>query len=408
MPIYSIVSINKDGEQIKKSLTFDNEGELFEYLHVTNTQALHIKEEPSFYKYFNIKKLFSGITTQEIVEFLSNMQVVLRSGIPTNNGLFDLANDTNNPKLAAMLSDIAYRVQIGSSLSDAMAKYENIFGETIINLVRIGEETGSLDSTLGDAAAHLKKIADLKGKAKSAMIYPAFSFFALLGAMMFWLIAVMPQILETFDSFDMELPALTVYIQKVSAFLKSNILMIIVMIIALFIVFKVARKKSYNFRFRTDKIALKIPILGDLQAYFNYAFFAEYIRLMITAGLPLYQAMTIIGNSLTNTVFKRAVDNALAEIANGASFSQAIDNQRLFPPLVVRMIGVGEQSGQLEEQLGYITNYYYGKVDYIAQNIAKFIEPIIIVFVGLFMVVIMVGLLGPVYDLIGNVTKAGQ
>lgn len=405
MPNYAITAINKNGEEVRKSLTFDNENELYEYLHVTNTHVLNIKEEAAYQKYLSLSHFMSKITTQEIIEFLSNLQIIIKSGIPTNNGLFDLANDTKNPKLASMLSDVAFRVQIGTSLSEAMERYENVLSETVVNLIRIGEETGSLDSTLGDAAAHLKRISELKSKAKSAMIYPAFSFFGLLGAMIFWLVMVMPQILDTFSSFDMELPRITVIIQDVSNFLKDNLLKIAMIIAALVIAFKMGRKKSPEFRYKTDKLSLKIPVIGNLQAYFNYAFFAEYIRLMITAGLPLYQAMTIIGNSLTNMVFKRAVANALEEIANGESFSAAIDNQKIFPPLVIRMLSVGEQSGQLEEQLGYITTYYYGKVDYISQNIAKFIEPIIIIFVGLFMVVIMVGLLGPVYDLINNVTQ---
>lgn len=405
MPNYSIISVSKDGKELRKSLSFDNEDELYEYLHITNTHVLNITEEASYQKYLAPSRLLHKISTQEIIEFLSNLQIIIKSGIPTNNGLFDLASDCSNPKLAAMLSDIAFRVQIGTSLSDAMARYGDILTETVVNLIRIGEETGSLDSTLGDAASHLKRMSDLKSKAKSAMIYPTIAFVGLMGAMTFWLVAVMPQIMDTFTSFDMKLPALTVMLQNVSNFLKNNLIYIIVSIVVLLTLFKMARKKSLEFRFKTDKLLLKVPVIGSLQAYFNYAFFAEYIKLMISAGLPLYQAMTIIGNSLTNMVFKRAIDSALTEIANGESFSAAIDNQKLFPSLIIRMLNVGEQSGQLEEQLGYITNYYYGKVDYISQNIAKFIEPIIIVIVGLFMVVVMVGLLGPVYDLIGNVTS---
>lgn len=403
---YAITAITKDGEEIRKTLSFDNEDELYEYLHVTNTHVLNIKEEAPYQKFLKLSNLMSKIKTQEIIEFLNNLEIIIKSGIPTNNGLFDLASDTKNPKMAAMLSDIAFRVQIGTSLSEAMERHSDILSETVVNLVRIGEETGSLDSTLGDAADHLKRISELKGKAKSAMIYPAFSFFGLLGAMIFWLVMVMPQILETFSSFDMELPALTLAIQDISYFLKDNLVYIIVIIVALIVAFRMARKRIPEFRYKTDVLILKIPLIGNLQAYFNYAFFAEYIRLMITAGLPLYQAMTIIGNSLTNTVFKRAIANALEDIANGESFSTGIDNQKLFPPLVIRMLSVGEQSGQLEEQLGYITTYYYDKVDYISQNIGKFIEPLIIVFVGIFMMVIMIGLLGPVYDLIGNVTNA--
>ncbi|NPA16927.1 MAG: type II secretion system F family protein, partial [Aquificae bacterium] len=168
---------------------------------------------------------------------------------------------------------------------------------------------------------------------------------------------------------------------------------------------KILRMKNERFRYHTDKILLRLPVFGIILTNFNYAFFAEYIRLMIISGLPLYQALYIMETALKNTVFKNAIRNTRQQIEQGKSFSEALKEENVFSPLIIRMISIGEQAGGLDEQLEYISTYYYNKVDYLAQNIAKMIEPIVIGVVGGFMLIIMIGLIGPIYDLISQVSR---
>ncbi|WP_457641183.1 type II secretion system F family protein [Persephonella sp.] len=405
MGIYLIEAIDQEGKKQKKIIHVTNEAEIFPLLEFTGLIPLKIRKLPDYYKYFNIKRYLYRVKKQEVIEVLENLHLIVKSGLPINTGLMDLAEDAENPTLKEMLYDMAFKIQAGETLSQASESYRDIFTDVVISLFKIGEETGSLDKTLKDAAEHLKKIEDLKSKTKQALIYPAFAFFSVLGAMIFWLIYVLPKIVDAFKDFNIELPTITLFIIKVSDFTREYILLIIFLIIASFIIIKILRNKNKTFRLKTDNLILKVPIIGLIIENFNYAFFAEYIRLMIQSGLPLYQALNIMEHAIKNYVFKIAMKNSREKIELGKSFSDALKEEKVFSPLIIRMISIGEQTGALDEQLSYISNYYYNKVEYISQNIAKMIEPIIIGVVGGFMLIIMLGFIGPIYDLISQVSR---
>jgi len=405
MNLYLIEAVNREGKKERKIIEIDLEEELFRFLEFSGLIPIKIKKVPSFYRYLNIKKYLYRIKKQEIIEVLENLHIVVKSGIPVTNGLIDIAEDTDNPALKEMLSDMAYRLQIGYTLSRVFEHYQDTFSPVVVSLVKIGEETGSLDKTLKDASEHLKKIEDIKSKTKQALIYPTFAFVSVFGAMIFWLVYVLPKIIDAFKDFNIQLPAMTVFIMYVSEFTRKYILLIGIFVLVLIFLVGLFRKRSERFRYETDKILLKLPVFGIIITNFNYAFFAEYIRLMLISGIPLYQALNIMESSVKNMVFKTAIKNTRDKIERGKSFSDSLKEEGIFSPLIVRMITIGEQAGRLDEQLNYISNYYYNKVDYLSQNIAKMIEPIVIGVVGGFMLIIMLGLVGPIYDLIAEVSK---
>ena len=405
MRFYLIEAIDQEGKKQKKVLSVTDESEIFPLLEFSGLIPLKIKKLPDYYRYLNIRKYIYRIKRQEIIEVLENLHLIVKSGLPINTGLMDLAEDAENPSLKEMLFDMAFKIQAGETLSQSAESYRDIFSDVVISLFKIGEETGSLDKTLKDAAEHLKKIEDLKAKTKQALIYPAFAFFSVLGAMIFWLVYVLPKIIDAFKDFNIELPATTVFIMKTSDFLRSYGIFLVVVIFILFILLQMLRKKNEKIRIETDRLILKIPVIGIIIENFNYAFFAEYVRLMIQAGLPLYQALNIMENAIRNYVFKTAIRNSRNEIELGRSFSDSLKKENVFSPLIIRMISIGEQTGALDEQLDYISNYYYNKVEYISQNIAKMIEPIIIGVVGGFMLIVMLGFIGPIYDLISQIGR---
>ncbi len=405
MNLYLIEALNREGKKERKIVEIDVEEEIFRFLEFSGLIPLKIKKVPSFYRYLNIKKYLYRIKKQEIIETLENLHIVIKSGIPVTNGLIDIAQDTENPALKEMLTDIAYRLQMGYTLSRAFEHYQETFSPVVVSLIKIGEETGSLDKTLKDASEHLKKIEDIKSKTKQALIYPTFAFVSVFGALIFWLVYVLPKIIDAFKDFNVQLPAMTVFIMYVSEFTRKYIILIIFFVLISFFLIAFLRKKSEKFRYETDKILLKLPVFGIITTNFNYAFFAEYIRLMLVSGVPLYQALNIMESSVKNMVFKTAIKNAREKIERGKSFSDSLKEEGIFSPIIIRMISIGEQAGRLDEQLNYISNYYYNKVDYLSQNIAKMIEPIVIGIVGGFMLIIMLGLVGPIYDLIAEVSK---
>ncbi|WP_457626022.1 type II secretion system F family protein [Persephonella sp.] len=405
MQVYLIEALDREGNKQKKLIQVDVEDDIFRFLEFSGLIPLKVRKVPEFYKHINIRKYLYRIKKQEIIEVLENLHLIVKSGIPVINGLMDIAEDSENPLLKDMLLDMAYRVQMGYTLSKAFQMYESYFSPVVVSLVKIGEETGSLDKTLKDASEHLKKIEDIKAKTKQALIYPTFAFVSVFGALLFWLVYVLPKIIDAFKQFNVALPPTTIFIMHVSDFTRKYLIYFVVFLFFTGIVVKLLRDKNEKFRYYTDKILLRLPVFGIILTNFNYAFFAEYIRLMIVSGIPLYQALYIMESASKNMVFKVAVKNTREKIEQGKSFSESLREEDIFAPLIIRMVSIGEQAGRLDEQLEYISNYYYNKVDYLSQNIAKMIEPIVIGIVGGFMLIIMIGLVGPIYDLISEVSR---
>lgn len=348
-----------------------------------------------------LAELFSRgkVKREEVIEVLKNLHTIIKSGIPLFEGLKDLAKDAQSRYLRRALIAISADVGSGNSLSSSIQKYEKEFTPMIVNLIRIGEETGGLEETTRRGAEFLEKIENLKKKTKQALIYPSFALTAILGAMLVWLLYVLPKIVESFRSMDIELPWITKAVIAFSEFLSNYFLLIavVVFVAVFFVVFLI--KKSKKARWRFHWLLIKIPIIGIIIRYFNIAFLSEYLRLSIASGLPAYDSLKTVGEAIGNEVYKENIAKSIESIASGIGLSKGLESAGLYTPFAVRMIAVGEQTGDLDVQLGNISDFYYTKVDYIAENISKIIEPVVIITLGLFMAVIMVALFGPVYDM---------
>ncbi|MGE4318571.1 MAG: type II secretion system F family protein [Deferribacterales bacterium] len=399
MDLYRVRILESTGNIVKKNIEVEPGEDITAYLTNMGVNVVGVAKVSPLSRIFKPRK---KIKTQEVIETIDNLHMIVKSGMPITTALGDLAEDADNPAMGDILSDISSRLQMGMTFSKAISKYTNVFTDVVVNLVHIGEETGQLDNTLKSAAQHLKKMSDLKSKTKSALIYPSFAFVAMMAVMIFWLVVVMPKMIEAFQSFNITLPPTTRFVMWLSAFMQSYILYMIAGGIALLVINSALRKNVEKYRYSTDMLILKTPIIGLVTSNFNFAFIAEYTRLMISAGLPLYTALSIMEESMTNVVYKKSIFNTRDLISSGTSFSQALSEQNLYPKLVTRMIGIGEQTGNLDGQLGNVAEHYYYKVDMLATNMSKMIEPVVIGVIGVFMLVIMIGLMGPIFTLISS------
>jgi type II secretory pathway component PulF len=408
MPYYSIEAVDREGNVIKKVVEVENELDIKDLLQRDGLFLIDYKPVSDFI--VKLKKLNpfkrKKIKAVEIVELFENLHLMIKAGVPVSVAINDLSKEMQNKHLKFILEDIYKTITSGGSLYEGFSKYKNVFGDVILTLVKVGEETGGLEKVLKDAAVYLKRIEDIKAKTKQALIYPSFTFVAVLGSMIFWMVYVLPKMLEAFQNFNIDLPITTKILIWMSEFTRKYIVLIIIFIVLFFIALKILRKNNREIKFHTDRILLRLPVIGIILTYFNYAFISEYMMLMVKAGVNLSRILEVLGNSLGNEVFKRGVINARDSIIGGESLSEAFRKQNLYSPMIIRMLNVGENTGQLEEQLSYISNYYYEKVDYISQNIAKMIEPLLISFVGIFMLIIILGLMGPIYNLISVVGKS--
>lgn len=405
MPYYSVRAVDNSGRIVTRTIEADNEVQLLSFLDFLRLTPVKVSPRPELLGKVQKALHFRQVKRKDLVDLFENLHLLAQSGVPLGAGLWDLAEDMDNPAIKAMLQDVAYRIQSGLSISDAMARYENVLGPIAVNLIRIGEETGSLDRVFKDISEHYARIEDFVSKVKQALIYPAFALVTITIALVFWLVYVLPKLAELFKGLNVELPGITVAVLTVSEFVKSYIVLIVVLIALLSFLFLFFRRKNERFRYVTDKLLLYFPIVNMILYNFNYAFFSEYMRLMVSAGVSLYDTLLVLQESFNNRVFKKAMSFMKEKISGGSSISDSMRETKLFPSLMIRMIAVGEEAGGLDEQLNYLARYYYNKLDYITQNIAKIIEPVIIITVGLFMAIIMISLLLPIYDLISQIGR---
>ena len=380
---------------------FSSQEILEEYFEVKGFMPVSITPIPSFLAIL-IPKRGRGIKNDDIIELIENLHLIVKSGLPLYHGLVDMANESDNIRFRRMLEQIAFEINRGKSLSQAFKPYEKIMGSMVINLIKIGEETGQLEVTLKRGAEFLKRVSSLKKKAKSALIYPSFALVAVSAAMLVWMIYVLPQMTSLFEDMGIELPAITKFVIALSDFLSKYIVYILLFgFLFALTLFNLYKKKESVRRF-VDKMFLKIPVIQSIISGFNTAFISEYLRLAIVSGIPLFGALDTLRKNIKNQVYKDALKEVTSLVTQGNQLSASFAQTKLFTPFVIRMMSVGEQAGTLDAQLELLSNYYYEKVDYLAENIGKVIEPAVLVIVGSFMALIMLALMGPMYDMISQ------
>lgn len=405
MPFFTYKGINHDGEIIKGlvegsdiDLTYDN-------ISSAGIHILNIRKVSKFTSSFlrNVKTW--GIKTKDVIEFANNISIMVRSGVPLLTSLSDISGTVENKRFRERISDIKKTVELGSGFSSALMAHQDIFPEIFINLVAVGEETGRLDKSLSDVAVHLQRMEDLKNAIKRALIYPTFAIIATTGALLFWLIYVLPKITTIFNSMSVELPLITKVLIATSNFSSTNWYIFILLPFIIYATLKLLSKKDST-KYYIDTAKLKIPILKLVVSNKLLALFAEQSRILIAAGLTIDRTFDIMIKVINNLVFRKALVDIKEDILAGSRINEAIKKHlNLFPNLVVRMIYIGEESGNLTEQLDYLSEHFLKKLDDISQKMEKMIEPIVIIVIGLMFMVIILGLMSPIYDLISAIGK---
>jgi general secretion pathway protein F/type IV pilus assembly protein PilC len=342
-------------------------------------------------------------TRKDQIELLNNLAMMLHSGITLTAALEEAAAAAEKSEIAEDLDNLVIDIQGGASFSEAAARYRHLFPQIALYLIRIGEETGKLDEMLRNAADHLKKLQEIANDTKQALLYPSFIFFMLGAAFLFWAYYVAPKIFELFQEMDVSLPTLTVAVIQISNFLQNYIVHLFLGITLVVIVLYFARRGISGFRKQTDALLLKLPVIGSIIKASLLAFISEYFSLMMQAGIDVMNLMDILKNSIKNQIYREKLTSIRESLTRGEGIADAFAGVEVFPRYVTRMIGVGEKSGTLPEQLAYIAEEYRSKLSVLVATIGKSIEPAVLVVAGILFAVLIGGLLLPIYDLVGQV-----
>jgi type IV pilus assembly protein PilC len=339
------------------------------------------------------------IKDRDIIVFTRQFASMYNAGIPIVQSLDIMSKQTENKALRLIVGQVKGDVESGITLADAMKKYPKAFDDLYVNLVAAGETGGVLDSVLQRLAIYIEKAMKLKKKVKGAMIYPSVVMFIAVLVVAIIMIFVIPVFAKVFGDMGVALPLPTQLVIGLSNFLSGiGGLILFFIIVGAFIAFRQYRKTSVG-HMVTDRLFLKIPIIGNLIRKVAVARFARTLGTLITSGVPILDGLEICAKSAGNKVVEKVVFEVKKDVASGKTVSEPLGKSDVFPPMVVQMISVGESTGSLDQMLSKVADFYDDEVDNSVQNLTVLLEPILMVFLGTIIGFIVVALYLPIFKL---------
>lgn len=404
MPVFTYRAIDRSGSIIKGMVESMDKDIALDSITTAGLYVIDIKRSNAHIAAISKKLLARRIKRKDIIEFANNLAVMIRAGVPILSALSDIADTTENKIFKQKISSICGMVEQGSRFSDAIAAQKDIFPDIFVRLVIIGEETGGLERSLSDVAAHLQRMEDLSDAIKRALIYPVFAIVTTMGALLFWLMYVLPKVVVIFKDMGIHLPLPTRMLIYMSEFSRAYWYIILLSPVGLYLLIAALRRKEKT-RYYIDLLKIKFPVMKHIVYNKLLALFSEQLRILTVAGIPINRSFEIISKVIGNDVFRIAIEDSMQAIAAGSRISDAMRKHKAFPHIVTRMVQVGETSGTLDSQFAFLSEYYLKKLDDVSEKLGKMIEPIIISVIGLMFAFIIVGLLFPIYDLITKIGK---
>lgn len=341
----------------------------------------------------------SSVPLKEKLFFVQHLSIMLKAGISLSASLKTLAKQSDNKLFIKMLLDIAHRVESGQSFTESLKPYEKIFGELFINMIDAGELSGKLEDVLKQLYIQLKKQHELISKVKGAMTYPTVILIAMLGIGVFMMVFIVPKITDMLQSFNAELPLPTKILIGTSAFITGHGIVVSVgLAILVFAVYKILHTRKGKYYFQS--VLLALPVFGAIIKKINLARFARTISALLRTDIAIIKSFQITANVLGNLHYKDALNEMAEKIRKGGQINEVIMNYpKLFSPIVVQMVAVGEQTGELDTILDELAGFYEGEVDQIMTTLPSIIEPILILVMGIGVGGMAIAIIMPMYSL---------
>lgn len=338
------------------------------------------------------------VPLKQMMPFTRQLAVLIGAGLPILRGIRILGEQTDSANLKEALLGIADEIESGNTLSEGMSKYPKVFDRLFVNMIRAGEIGGALEQVLDRLAIFAEKSAAIRSKVKSAMWYPTFVMLIagaiLSGILMF----IVPQFVGIYEELGAEMPGMTLLLIKMSDIVTKQFYIVIMLIVFIMVLWKFLRKYDWG-RFGTDTFLLRLPILGKILQKASVARWARTFATLLEAGVPILQTLIIVKDTAGNEVIARAVMDVHNSIKEGETISDPLKKYSVFPPLVVHMVAVGEETGAIDTMLNKVAEFYEREVDDAVDGLTKLIEPLLIVVLGGIIGFVVVALYMPVFSL---------
>ncbi|MBU1958053.1 type II secretion system F family protein [bacterium] len=349
--------------------------------------------------------LLSSVFKKELVDFFKNIALMVKSGIPLNESMTVLLQQTKNKTFRNFLEDLKTQLEHGSSLSKALEKYHAQIGDMALNIIKAGEINGTLDTNLKYLADILTHNRELGQKINSALIYPkiviGITFIVGGGISIF----ILPKLIPLFKSLDVELPLATRILLYISTFLQDHGIIAFTGVAIVFILFTISRKIPI-FRWIYHTAAINMPFFGKLFRDYQLALFNQIFGTLFRSGLTIKETLMATSQAMTNVRYQKALTKATARLTSGVPLATILGQYpKLFPKNVTALVAVGEQSGKLEETFTYLSTYYENEVEVQTKRLPTLLEPVILVLIGVVVGFIALAVIAPIYELTSGISK---
>jgi MSHA biogenesis protein MshG len=404
MPVFQYTGRNRRGESVKGSIDAASMDAVASQLFNNGTTPIDIIEVSAGQdvlgglKALRIRLSEGRVELVDQIFFCRQMYTLLKAGVPILQALRGLRESTQNPALAKVIGSISEGLDAGMELSGALKRHPDVFSTLFVNLIQVGENTGSLPAAFLQLSAYQEREKDTRERIKQALRYPTMVLFAITVAMFIINLFVIPAFAKIYAGFKTELPWATKILIATSNFTVSYWHFILVaMVLAVFGIRLYV--KTTEGRYRWHRLKLKLPLVGDIIFRSTLARFSRALAITLKAGVPLVQGMTIISRAVDNDYVGERITQMRDGIERGETITRTAASTGLFPPLVLQMISVGEETGAVDDLLLEVAEYYEREVEYDLKNLSSAIEPVLIVIIGVMVLILALGVFLPMWDL---------
>ncbi len=400
MPSFTYKAKDEQGRTIKGTLIASSEDQLAASLdqiglYLITAKKATIAESSLFWE---------GINRKDLIDFTVHLSTTLSAGIPILQSLQDLIEQAEKPRFKKIVEDVSRRIQEGSNLSEALSKHPKVFSELYVNMVKAGETAGSVDKVLTDLVSFLEWQEELAMDVKQATIYPVFVLSAVISLLVLLMTFVFPRFTVIFEKTNVPLPFPTRVVMGISHFTASYWFVIVLAVMALIVLHRFAVKTARG-RFFFDKLKLNLPVFGNLMRKIALSRFAHHFGALLKAGVEIYHSLVVTEKVVGNTVIAKVISSARDYISAGESLSESLKKGNEFPSLVIRMIAIGESSGNLDKTLGKVSQYYDREVPMTIKKVFAVFEPIVIASLAVIVLGMALSMFLPLYQMLSLVGK---
>ena len=394
MPGFSYVVVDKRGKEKRGSLEAETRERALEQLKAEGLIPVSVREQGALNKEIDFS-IGKKVKPRDLSVFCRQFVSITQAGVPMKEALQMLSEQTENKWLKRAISEVLLNVEKGNTLADSMRSQPDIFPPMLVNMVEAGEQSGSLEMAFSRMAVHFEKEAKLKATIKKATIYPIILVIAAIGVIAVMLLFVIPIFIDMFADLDIEMPALTMFVMNSSKWMTSHWYVLLAIIVGVVVAYKLIYKTTQG-RLTIDRIKMKMPLFGKLTVKTACSQFARTMSTLLMSGISTIDALETTSKIVNNIHYTNAMLKAREEVMKGVPLSEPLEASGIFPPMVYHMTGIGEETGNVEEMLEKMADYYDEEVEMTTQSVLAAMEPIIILFMALIIGMLVIAVISPI------------